>query len=1586
MRPTHTGTRRSWGDALHHPDAAILTTPPPSCSVRMPLPGGREWRGGELAGEGATAEKIPLAAAVNPSYSPAPCATTEAPNMSLPGGPANKLGNRYEKWWTVSECVRMLDSDIDEIRIEPPGLDKAEFTVKIGAQQEFHQVKRSHTNGKWSINALDSSGLLQAIGNTLNGNGHRFVFVSGDSAGDLADLCEAARNAETVIEFQQEFLKAKKRRQAFEKLRNIWKCGAPDAVDRLRRIDVHTISESDLEEKVRVALRALFIGDTGSVTAIIRAIIDDSVHTAISRQDLIEALDNRGYRIRRLSNPKNAGIVVREATDRYLTGARRRFIRRELVPRETTKALVPRLGDAATDNVITGKAGSGKTACVVEITQALRERGFPVLTFRFDHVLPATTTTEIGCQLGMEESPTLVLAAATEAAGRPGVLIIDQMDAVSTMPGPGSRAFDSLADLLDEIRGRRTRIAIHTVIVCRTFDWKHDPRMRQFLPPASDAQIEVKEFSINKVKEILAAAGFRLASFQLRQIELLQLPQNLSLFLEADFDDSQIPDFDTAKQIFDKYWVAKRRSVDSQESYPQSPWMKIIETLCKLMADTQQLLVPKEHLDEFSDSYVKRMASEGVLAFDGQRYGFDHESFFDYCFARIFVRNQEFLSSILKASEQHLFRRAQVRQVLAYLRDENPARYKKELYDLLSDGDVRFHIKDLAIGLLSEVGRPTDDEWAIWEYWRAPALRAIEGGSAISDKLSEIAWWRVFWSPSWFDALDRRGAIASWLASNNDRINDMAVNYLASHRYHSPDRVAELAEPYASRGGQWDGRMRSLMQRVDFHASRRFFRLLLGLVQSGVFDDMLRQTKDSLFWRVCDDLKENRPEWIAEFVACWLRRRLSAISGSIGKFGDDRLPPHPYDLSGADAFDGAAEQYPAEFVKYLLPTVLEISDLALRDEPPPRRDEIWRFFIEENHPHTEQSCVIALATALSVQARTSAERLDTIISDLRGRDTYVANYLLLSLYAGGAARYANEAVSLLCNEPWRFECGFIDNRYWRAMETIREVFPHCTVRDRGRIETAILDYVPAYERDKEGIKIERITIRGMAQFDLLSAIPPSLRSASASRRFYELQRKFGKPRGEPRGIVAGFVESPIPTNAAERMTDDHWLQAIKKYASRPTVSFSGDKHIGGMNELASFLGSEAKKNPERFARLGLRIPANANPVYLERILFALKESSIDNELKIQVCERAFAECAEFCAKAIADVLGSISDDIRYRAVDMLCQMSAWREQSEITEPYSDADIYTTGINSARGRVAEAIASLIRKDSCYIDQFRSVLYWMIRDPSVAVRSCVAGVLRSVAHARPGLGMTFFLEMNLSEDTLLATPHVVEFIRGNLHANFFDLRPFVARMIGSSVPESRQKGGSLAAISVLLHGDDKDAADLVGQAIDGDAEARFGLAQVAAAHVASPDFRERCEAWLLKLFNDEDERVRRYSASAFHQLENEDLRDYEKLIGAFCDSKAFKDHSFFILSAIEKSPARIPSIACRVCEKVLDSLDSDTRDIQNRNAVDTRAVTKIVFRIYQQHQSDEWGKRALDMIDRLCEERFHEVGQEFEEFER
>ena len=185
--------------------------------------------------------------------------------MTLPGGAANKLGNRYEKWWTLSELVRMLQGDTDALRIEDPAVDKAEFVVMTNSRRELHQVKRSHPNGKWSLTALRADGLLQAIGEQLADNEDRFIFASGSEARELAALCEAANDAESTEEFDRYFIGTDGRKQSFEKLLDCWACNLPTAYERLRRIEVRTIGERDLEEKLRFGVRSLFLANPQKV-------------------------------------------------------------------------------------------------------------------------------------------------------------------------------------------------------------------------------------------------------------------------------------------------------------------------------------------------------------------------------------------------------------------------------------------------------------------------------------------------------------------------------------------------------------------------------------------------------------------------------------------------------------------------------------------------------------------------------------------------------------------------------------------------------------------------------------------------------------------------------------------------------------------------------------------------------------------------------------------------------------------------------------------------------------------------------------------------------------------------------------------------------------------------------------------------------------------------------------------------------------------------------------------------------------------------------------------------------------------------
>lgn len=404
----------------------------------------------------------------------------------------------------------------------------------------------------------------------------------------------------------------------------------------------------------------------------------------------------------------------------------------------------------------------------------------------------------------LEESPALVLA--TTAKEREAVLIIDQLDAISTASGRSTGFFDAIEGILTETRGLRERANIHVVVVCREFDWADDYRLKGLLAKEHD-RVSVEVFPVERVREILAAETFDPALFAPRQLELLRLPQNLSLFLDAGVDPTKAPVFNTAVELFGRYWDAKRRAVRERVGGAADRWMDVISILVEEMTRTQQLSVPREKLDAIDPEHLDQMSSEGVLSLDGRRYGFGHESFFDYCFARSFHARQGTLLELLTSGEQHLFHRSQVRQVLTYLRDADRARYLRELASMLTDARVRAHLKDLAFALLGSVGDPSEDEWGVWEPLLRPMLAAIEAGNSKPARLRLIVEWNAHTT------------------------------------------------------------------------SRQLFDLVLRLIDNGVLDEARApMAANSTFWLMFYELGKRRPEWVAEVVARWLRRRMAVVA------------------------------------------------------------------------------------------------------------------------------------------------------------------------------------------------------------------------------------------------------------------------------------------------------------------------------------------------------------------------------------------------------------------------------------------------------------------------------------------------------------------------------------------------------------------------------------------------------------------------------------------------------------------------------------------------------------------------------------
>ena len=135
------------------------------------------------------------------------------------------------------------------------------------------------------------------------------------------------------------------------------------------------------------------------------------------------------------------------------------------------------------------------------------------------------------------------------------------------------------------------------------------------------------------------------------------------------------------------------------------------------------------------------------------------------------------------------------------------------------------------------------------------------------------------------------------------------------------------------------------------------------------------------------------------------------------------------------------------------------------------------------------------------------------------------------------------------------------------------------------------------------------------------------------------------------------------------------------------------------------------------------------------------------------------------------------------------------------QTYYNGDIDMNGINTDAGERADAIRNLILIDPGIHRPFSFNSRQDDPGPGARLSSHgVAGTLRAVEYRDHAFGMALFQRMDLSEDRLLATEHVRQFIRANLRDSFSELRPVIERMLRSSEPEVCETGGVLAGLQL------------------------------------------------------------------------------------------------------------------------------------------------------------------------------------------
>ena len=1485
--------------------------------------------------------------------------------MPLSGGPSAKIGLRYELLWTVFCMTQVLDRESDSIRLEPLGDEGngVEFSLKTPSGTEFHQVKRQKSGqGQWSLNVLASKGVLSHFYNKLSQPNATCVFVSAHAAHTLDELADRARNADSWEQFGSCFLSAGEWSSNFAKLHGIWRSSSPeDTYERLKRTQVRTIDEASLREAVNTKLGSLVVGEPDNVREVLSSLALDELHQQLDSSYVWNHLRSRGFGRPTWAKDSSVANALSEMNQTYLAGIQPTGIAGEVVHRSEVKQVLQIFDDDRAGNtvLVTGRAGVGKSSAISQTLAEIENRKWPLLSLRVDRLEPCRLPEQVGEQLGLPASPVRVLASI--ANGKDCLLILDQLDAISLASGRNPEFFDCIGAILSQAQHHSN---MRVLSACRKFDIDNDHRLRELVRDGGIAkEVSIGPFDEQTVRHLVTKLGMDGTKLNPRQVSLLSLPVHLRLLSEVHPDESTHSlSFQTSKDLYDRFWRNKLQVLSSRVGV--AAIQNVTNSVLEYMDNHETLFVPESLLEEHREP-VSLMESENILVKDGSRVSFFHEGFFDYIFARTTVSGEFDLVSYVLNRDQSLFIRSQVRQILLHQRDISPSDALWNVKSILSNENVRIHVKSLVLSLLGSLENPTEDDW-----------RAIE--PHLDSDLSQHVWGAISRSPPWFDLLDSTGIIRQWLNGEEELGIGRAVWLLSSNKQDRPDRIGELLLPHVSSSEAWNRWLVSIIANSELGTSRRLFDLAIKVVEVGALDDLLSSgDANGTAWNLVERLAGSNPEWACELIAGYCNRMLAVaqqeginnpFSGRVG-----------WSENGAHAVTNVANAAPKKFVELLMPfftTVIEMN--AIATGAPPWRDPVWSNRIYEYSYGLNNKLFIAMESAMRCSSQHHPEWFRAYADELATSNYLTIQHLLVRSYQANGKYFADDAVEYLLSNPARLATGYSDSPHWATRQLLGTVTPFCSSDNLARLEQTILEYYPPHE-----LGLSARQFRGHSQLTLLEGLEYSRLSPAASRRLQELRRKFEDwPPPEPRAIEAVWDDSPITDAAAREMSDENWLRAIRRYSSNSPINKPDHQFKGDAIELSHVLEARTKEDPARFAKLIHLIPDDANQVFFEAVLRGLANSDLDADRIVSACLRCHRLPGRPLGVWITRPLESVSDS---PLPEDALEMVAWyaTQGPDSGEPPAGLGLLDAGINSVRGNAAHTVASLILHSPENLGYFENHLKIMVTDRSVEVRTFVAEALLGVLRHDRDLAVELFTVLCDADERLLSTHYVSRFLRHAVQTHFKPLKPILLRMIKSHNDEVAADGARQVCVASLTL---DEARLLARRCVAGSTPVRLGAADVYSANIKMSAYRSECKEILGALFSDPEDEVRRAASNCFDRFEGSDLRDYTNLIASYIYSPAFVPQYSPLIRALEKTTANIPEITLAACERYIDLAGEDAGNIATAASMHAQDVSKLIVRVYRQVTDQDLRSRCLDIIDKMELYRAYGLDKFMDEFER
>lgn len=1548
--------------------------------------------------------------------------------MPAGGGINAKLGDFYENRLAVWRLLELLDDSHDSVRIrfEEPGMDGFEWWVqRRDGSKKYTQIKRQHSfDQDWTIARLaarskSDRSILGDIGERLQADaGARCEFFSTLSASHLQNLIASAALSNDLREFEEEVVGGKGMQKSWAHLCSAWRGVSKEQARRfLRRMSVGVIDSESLDAALHAHARMLISGPSSVSVPVLEDFVSRHLCQEITPAQAWQQLKDAELEPTDWYRNGNHLLRIADHTQSVRCALDEERGQTTRIARGCVNALAAKLMDPDGPKVVSviADAGMGKSAVLAQVLdriddQVLNGTAAPVvLMARVDRLGDFHDGAGLGAALGLPGSLAAVVRQA--AGGDPALIVLDQVDAFGAGSGRNLGTLDAVAEVVRDAQ----QLGVPVLLACRAFEADIDERLRRLIGADHGQDTHhVQELGLLEPAEVetaLDAAGVARTGLSEQLMQILRTPLHLHMLItlhcRGRLDAAHIT---TPLHLFEQFY--DHVCTEVQHRKPGALIEEVTDKLAVHLSEHQMLTAPAAALHAYR-STLQILISAGWMRRTGGQIGFAHEAFFDYAYAQHHLGEGRSLLELLLSGEQYLFRRTQVRQILTLEREQHRDRYLQEVREVLGCDQVRAHIKELVVALVTRVPDPGIEDWKV--------LGVL--GAVADSPIYEHAHALAAQNPAFGKLLLDTGVVTGYLHDPATAVLGGWLSRLLVKDH--PEAVVQLWKPLVG-NSNFSALLAQLLAIAPLERSEDLVDLFEAVLEHNRDDQHIETAFRGDFFVTCHGLRGPRARWGIRLVAAWARRRLATAVTS-GMFqtqtdGQDgeKLSALAWALTGSWKLLGAsmsarealpvlAADDPGAFAELLLPVVRAAIEAGGNGPviESGRQDLVFATQAWFSAGHDPDRLLFRnLQQALRTVVGGGDQNAAAAVRDMADSPLASEQALAAAGLAAGHPALADDALRWLESGPHALAQGQSGDHRALSAAVLAAVCTRLPMEQTRTAQYRAATYVSTHEHEHPYLP------RQVAR-QLLAGIPDECLTETARAVRVEGDGETGEAQAplDPLAdgqsftdITIGDVRSPLSAEAIAASSDTELLATLRALRGVTTRFLDDGRAVGGAGSVADALRQAAASDPDRFVALLAQVPEDLDPAYPRGIVNGLAESTLTYRQALTAVHAAMAHQG-YQLHPLGLLLSKAAAGLQAEAVPD--RSAAMQELTDLTEQILNTPHPSPVFDSAsvqqgllNGSLPETLANqaMAGPESSVL----RVLYVLSGEHAPAGETlnehllrlaespeAVANVL-AIDGTRMLIGSDPARALHIAHTALQPREHT-DLPEPVARAALLASHPLYALLLRMCWTNYEQITPLLSDMLEAVRQD--TAAELVAELIERNAAAvitaaaarhqhaltllsepasiarRLGqatvLTQVLSADACTPELAGLLE----RLFDDGDDEVARAASAGLRHLPGQDADLAARLITAACASRCFTLVPGDTVHATKQFAIRLPETVLEVAERFFTVHGRHAADLSSSTPYEAGILADLILSLCSNAPQGPLALRALDIVDHM-----------------